>query len=425
MKLFKLTIILIVLFSIFNSTAHAQVTIEIDGGQERGVAIAVVPFATQGDIPQKFHEIVKNDLGASGKFDPIDSSRFLSLPTRDEDVQYKDWRLIGAEILVIGEAIAQSGDRYNVVYTIYDVAKQNRIGTARYSANSSQLRDLAHLISDEIYANVTGKKGAFRTQIAFVKKTPNGASLQVADWDGYGAYSVVNSSQPILSLAWSPDGENIAFATYAGSSSVIKAVNLDSGEITNIASSSRGFNSAPAWSLDGSRIAYTSSRTGNPEIYIRNVNTKNARKLTNHWGIDTEPAWSPDGNSIIFSSNRSGKPNLYEVNVAGGTPRRITFEGKENTEGSYSFDSKQLVYVAEGGVVSIMDRANGRIKALSSRNLDESPSFSPNGDMVLYATKLGYNGKLVVSSADGRASQTLNFLSGDVREPAWSPYNNR
>jgi len=422
MKQFWTALVVVTFFSMLNS-AFAQVTIEIDGGQERGVAIAIVPFATQGSVPQKFHQIVKNDLGASGKFDPIDPSRFLSLPTRDEDVQYKDWRLIGAEILVIGEAIAQAGDRYNVIYSIYDVAKQKQIGTARYSANSSQLRDLAHLISDKIYAEVTGKQGAFRTKIAFVKKTANGSALQVADWDGYGAYSVVNSSQPILSPAWSPNGQNIAFVTYAGGSSVIKAVNLSSGKVTTVASSSRGFNSAPAWSPNGSNIAYTSSRTGNPEIYIRSVGGGSARKLTNHWGIDTEPTWSPDGGSVIFSSSRSGKPNLYEVNVAGGSPRRITFEGKENTEGAYSPNGKQIVYVAEGGVVSIMNRANGRIKSLSSRNLDESPSFSPNGDMVLYATKLGYNGKLVVSSADGRASQTLNFLSGDVREPAWAPYN--
>ena len=193
--------------------------------------------------------------------------------------------------------------------------------------------------------------------------------------------------------------------------------------MTTIASSSKGFNSAPAWSPDGSKIAYTSSRTGNPEIYVRNMGTSNARKLTNHWGIDTEPAWSPNGSSILFSSSRSGKPNIYEVSAAGGSARRVTFEGKENTEGSYSADGKQIVYVAEGGVVSIMNRSNGRIKSLSSNNLDESPSFSPNGDMVLYATKLGYNGKLVVSSADGRASQTLNFLSGDVREPTWAPYN--
>ena len=422
MKQFWATLVVIVFFSTINTTL-AQVTIDIDGGQERGVAIAIVPFSEQGVIPQKFHEIVINDLGASGKFDPIDPSRFLSRPTRDEEVQYKDWRLIGTEILVIGEAVVQAGDRYNVVYTIYDVAKKKQIGTARYSASSSQLRDLAHLISDEIYANVTGKQGAFRTKIAFVKKAGNSSSLEVADWDGYGAYSVVKSSQPILSPAWSPDGQNIAFVTYAGASSVIKAVNLSSGNITDIASSSRGFSSAPAWSPDGSSIAYTSSRSGNPEVYVRNVSGGSARKLTNHWGIDTEPAWSPNGGSIIFTSNRSGKPNLYEVNATGGSPRRITFEGKENTEGSYSADGKQLVYVAEGGVVSIMNRSNGRIKSLSSRKLDESPSFAPNGDMVLYATKLGYNGKLVVSSADGRASQTLNFLSGDVREPTWAPYN--
>ncbi len=404
--------------------ACAQVTIDIEGSKTRAIQIAVVPFASSAQLPHQIHEVINNDLKASGKFDPIDSSRFLSRPSREEDVRFKDWRLIGAEALVVGEVVPIGTDAYNITFLFYDVTKQERVGGFRFTANANQLRNVAHEISDYAYEKLTGKKGAFNTRVAFVKKVSNKLTqLQISDWDGYGAKSVVSSSQPILSPAWSPAATDLAFVTYQGGNLVIKTINLNSGSVQTVASSRRGFNSAPAWSPDGSRLAFSSSRTGNPEIYVLDLNSKRTQKLTNHWGIDTEPSWSPDGSRIVFSSSRSGKPNIYEVSSTGGTARRLTFEGKENTEASYAPDGKEMVYVTEGGSVAMMNRGNNRIRLLSNSGLDESPSFSPNGDMVLYASKQGYNGQLVVSSADGRAQQTLKFLSGDVREPAWSPYN--
>lgn len=416
--------IAIVVIALLSSASQAQVEIDINTGQTRGIAIAVVPFATTAQLPHQIHEVITNDLRASGKFDPIDQNRFLSFPSREEDVRFKDWEIAGAEALVIGDIQPLQTGNFQVTFLFYDMATKRRVGGFRYTANTEQLREVAHEISDYIYKELTGKLGAFSAKIAFVRKAGKQSQLQVSDWDGYGARTIVTTSQPILSPAWSPNGREIAFVTYQGGNSVIKIIDLSTGATRTAVSSRKGFNSAPAWSPDGNRLAFASSRTGNSEIYVQNLITGSVQKLTNHWNIDTEPTWSADGSRILFSSGRSGKPNIYEMSAQGGSAQRISFEGKENSGAVYSPTDRNVVLVSDGKV-TVMDRTKNRLLTLSNSSLDESPGFSPNGDMVLYATKQGYNGRLVVSSVDGRATQTLNFLSGDVRDPSWSPYNRK
>ncbi len=401
----------------------------IDGGVVRGKPIAIVPFKVLdgSDVEHQIHDVVAFDLNASGKFESIPVKDFLSQPSKDEEVRYKDWRFINAEILVIGEVWNIGSGKYEVQFRMYDVVRQQQIGNGRRISGLSKrdLRTAAHVISDNVYQAFTGNQGAFQSRMAFVKRTEieyqrYRYKLMVADWDGFGAREVYASWNPILSLDWSPDRQNIAFVGFNSKGTVIKSVNLRTLEEETIAQF-KGVNSAPAWSPDGKSMAYSTSRHGSPDIYIYDLISKQHSRISTHYGIDTEPSWSPRGDSFLFTSSRTGKPQIYSYNVYDQSVSRMTFEGDESANASYDAEGKQIVMVHEGGKIAIMNEDTGRLTMLTNSKFDESPSFSPNGDMVLYKTEVDYEPTLMVASSDGRVRTRLDLISGDVREPAWSP----
>lgn len=415
----------------FVSQAQAQRLVgEIGGGQVRGIPIAVVPFKTMEPLQHQIDEVVNSDLSASGKFEPMNRSNFMSFPSSDDQVRYKDWRLVGAEALVIGEVWQLEGGLYEVRFHIYDVAREQQIGAGKRIPNlrKEDLRLAGHIISDHVYEAFTGRPGAFNSRIAFIKKSQVEPQryryqLMVGDWDGYGAQEVYGSWSPLLSPSWSPDGSKLAFVSFASKGSVVQVLQLNTGS-AEVVAQYPGVNAAPAWSPDGSRIAYSTSRHGSPDIYIYDTNTRQHTRVSTHYGIDTEPAWSRDGRSLLFTSNRTGRPQIYSTDLSGSQANRVTFEGKDNANASYDNENNRIVLVHEGGQIAVMNEENNRITMLTNAKFDESPSFSPNGDMVLYASEERYEPALMVASSDGRIRTRLEFVTGDVREPAWSPLKN-
>lgn len=427
---------LVFLSLLLSQLASAQLTIQITQGVDDPVPIAVVPFEWTGFgvLPENLTDIVGADLRNSGEFMTIEERNMLSLPHEESEVYYRDWSFLGADYLVVGKIVkSQTSDQYQVQYELFNVARQTRMLGEVISGSEAQLRDIAHQISDVVFEEITGVRGAFSTKLLYVTEQRMSAEnstyrLFMSDYDGGRPQQLLESREPIMSPTWSPDARQIAYVSFESSRPRIYIQTLATGareQITDFP----GINSSPRWSPDGTRMAMVLSKDGNPDVYVMDLRTRELTKVTSHFAVDTEPSWMPDGRSLLYTSEQSGnfRPQIYQVNLDTLWSERVTFEGSYNARGFMLPDGENLVLVHRYDTrddyhLAIMNLARGTIRILTDTQLDESPTVAPNASMVLYASKQNGRGVLNAVSIDGKVKIQLPVASGDVREPAWSPF---
>jgi len=413
------------------SIASAELRIEITGGVEQAVPIAVVPFGWQGEgsIPFDVSRMISEDLARSGRFKPLQPDEMLERPTAGPDIDFGDWRILGIEVIIVGELLQTGADQYTIQFQLFDVFRGKQLFGYRQPSSARQLRGASHLVADMIYEELTGIRGIFSTRIAYItvdgKPPKQRFRLIVADADGENARILVESNEPLMSPAWSPDGRKLAYVSFEKKQSEIYVQTLRSGARKRV-SSRRGVNGAPAWSPDGRKLALTLSKTdGNLDIYTLDLESQVLTRLTNRGSIDTEPAWSENGQEIYFTSDRAGQPQIYKVGVGGGKATRISFEGPYNARLRVNPADGQaaVVHNDRGNYrIALVDLDRGFTQVLTKGRLDESPSFAPNGETLIYATRDGNKGVLATVTTDGNIHQRISSVKGDVREPAWSPF---
>lgn len=418
--------LLALVFALSVSPAFAALEITVSGGETAARPIAVVPFGKPADVSTDLAEIVAGDLARSGLFQPMAVDDMLERPTDAGQVNYRNWRAVAVDNVVVG-TVRRNGAQLSVRFQLLDVLRGQQL--AGYDVpvpDARRLRPVAHQIADLIYEKLTGVPGYFNSQIAYVAATgaPKSRVFQVvvADADGANPVTVATSREPLMSPSWSPDRRQLAYVGFERGRSAIYIHTLATGELRKFVNE-KGINGAPAWSPDGRLLALTLSFERNPDIYVMDVTSGQRRQLTQHFAIDTEPSWSPDGRQIAFTSDRGGQPQVYMVPSAGGEAKRVTFEGKQNLRPRFSPDGKSLalVNVDETGYrIGLLDFATRELRLLSAGPLDESPSFAPNGAVVIYAAQGKQGAELATVTVDGRIRQRLS-QPGDVREPAWSP----
>lgn len=405
---------------------NEELTIEITQGVEGAIPVAVVPFSGPTGLPVELSEVVSADLARSGRFAIPSPQSYGDRPGSLADTNLERWRSFRMDYLVVGQ-IQPRPQGFRVLFQLADVLREAEMLNLSFDIGAGDLRRLGHEIADLVFEAITGEPGAFNSRIAYVsalRQAGGGTfSLVVADADGYNPQVVLRSTQPIMSPAWSPDGQQLAYVSFESNRSQIMVQNLYTGERRAL-TDYPGINGAPAWSPDGRQLAYTLSKDGNPELYVQSVAGGEPRRLTSNTAIDTEPAWLPGGDGLIFTSDRGGEPQLYTLDLNSGRPSRLTFEGNYNARASISPEGDRLAMVhRQGGRFSIalMDLQGRGMQVLTQGDLDESPSFAPNGGMIIYATRQGGRGVLATVSVDGGVQQTLVSRDADVREPAWSP----
>ena len=405
--------------------ASAQLTIEVTGAGAQRIPIAIAPFPGEGALDPGITSIVRADLERSGLFRMVEVPSSGTPLTEASPVNYAEWKARQADALVLGSVAARPDGRFEVRFKLYDTQKGQDLSGVAYTLSRQQARATAHRIADYIYEKFTGEKGVFATRIAFVVKRGNRFELQIADADGAGEETALASFEPIISPAWSPDGRRLAYVSFENKKPVVYVHSLADGKRQAVANF-KGSNSAPAWSPDGRSLAVVLSIDGGSQIFLINADGSGARRrLGGSGSIDTEPVFSPDGQSIYFTSDRGGSPQIYRMSAAGGDAQRVTFEGTYNVSPRVSPDGKRLAYIARNAgkfQVAVLDLATRQIQTLTDSDRDESPSFAPNGRMILLATINSGRGVLSAVSADGRIKQRVPYTGGDVREPAWGPF---
>jgi TolB protein len=404
------------LLSCFQSTYALD--LELTQGINSALPIAVNTF--DGGEGNAISDVIQHDLKLSGQFKLVGGSGILSITTL---------RQMGADNVVQGTVRPMSADRFEVNFQLLDAVQKNHVLlNKRYEVSRLQFRALAHHISDEVYEKLTGEKGIFSTRLAYILVKRDGRnarhSLMVSDVDGYNPRSLLTSTEPIMSPAWSPDGKRIAYVSFEKKQSEIYIVTVSSGA-RQLVSNFKGINGAPTWSPNGQELTIVLSKSGAPKLYSVNLSNGAMKQLTFGSSIDTEPRYSPDAKSIIFTSGRGGAPQIYRLGLESGAISRITFDGNYNARGSFTPNQQQIVLLhRDSGKfnIAVQDVASGQLSLLTSALMDESPSVSPNGRLILYATKQSEQGILGIVSIDGRIHMRLPSGDGDVQEPAWSPY---
>ncbi|NNF65973.1 MAG: Tol-Pal system beta propeller repeat protein TolB [Gammaproteobacteria bacterium] len=409
------------------TTARADLTVVVRGGVSNAIPVAIVPFgwSGEGSIPMDIAAIVDADLARSGRFAPMAREDMIDKPTSAAELDFSDWRLLGTEVVALGSVSISADGRYSVDFQLFDVVRGEQLVAYSIPALNNSLRAAAHRVSDLIYEAITGVRGAFSTRIAYISADDDAYELIVADADGANQQVIVRSTEPLMSPAWSPDSRKLAYVAFENARTAIYVQELATGQRQSV-SSRPGVNGAPAWSPDGTRLAVAlSDNWGNVDIHVIDLASGDTTRLTRHGAIDTEPAWSGDGSSIYFTSDRARGPQIYSVELDGGKTKRVTFEGIYNARPRLAPDEQKIAVVHNDRGqyrIALVDLRSGATQVLTEGRLDESPSFAPNGSMIIYATEDRGMGVLAAVSTDGRIHQQLVSRIGDVREPVWSPF---
>jgi TolB protein len=421
-------LVLTIFMGLFISPVNAQMNIEIKGVGQTLYPIAVARFKDEDKLPVKISDVIRQNLTRSGYFRNIE----LGNGVEDDQVvpNFKTWAARGADALAVGSVTQKSPGQYEVRYRLYDIRKGESLNGLIVSASEDNLRLAAHKISDDIIFKLLGERGVFSTRLSYVMKEGKRYRLVISDADGQNMRNALNSSEPIISVAWSPDGQKIAYVSFEDRKPIVYVHELATGRRI-VLSNERGNNSAPSWSPDGKSLAISLSKDGNTQIYRVNADGSNLRRLTQGNTIDTEPQFSPDGKFIYFTSDRGGNPQIYRMSADGerGEPaRRISFKQPYATSARISPDGKYLAYIggAGGGFkLFLMNLLTGDSTPMTDTSFDESPSFAANGRYILYSTQVGGKRVLAAVSVDGYVKQILSVPGSDVRQPSWGPFMDR
>jgi len=411
--------------------ARAELQLEITSGVQNPVPIAIVPFSRAEGATSDLADIVQHDLEGSGRFRGLPRERMPATPNRSDEVMSPAWKAAGSDYVVVGRTTALDNGSLAVDFELVNTLTGSRLAAQRFTGAPGAMRNAAHRVSDVIYQKILGIRGAFATRIAYVAVQGEAPTqhfqLIVADTDGANQHIILESRFPLMSPAWSPDGQWLAYVSFETKHAAVYVQLVKTGERRQV-SARAGVNGAPAWSPDGHKLALTLGGSGgNPDIYILDLSTQDLTRITDDPAIDTEPEWAPDGKSLYFTSDRAGSPQIYQIGVTPGAhPKRLTFGGNYNARPRISPDGTQLamVTVVDGNYrIAIQDLARGAVRVLSRGHLDESPSFAPNGATLIYSEREGGRGSLAMVATDGLTGLRLKASQGEVQEPAWGPFS--
>ena len=397
----------------------------------RKIPIAIPSFnkVSTGDATEQLSrtasDLLSETLEFTGYFKILDRDAFLvdmQTETSFANVNFHNWTSIGAELLVTGGVLIQ-GDMVEMEFRLYDTFKEKLLVGKRYKGRIKDQRKIVRRFCSEIIFILTGDKGIFNSEIAFVSTSSGNKEIYICEFDGYNPRRVTHTRNITLSPAWSSDGKWLAYTSYAKGKPDLYIKHLREKRGAVIAK--KGINITPAWVPNKFALAATLSFSGDPEIYLLTGTGKVIKRLTKRRGIDLSPSWSPDGKHMAFVSKRSGTPQIYIKNIGSGQVRRLTFQGRYNTQPSWSPKGDRIAYAGmENGrnnIFVIGTDGQGPVQLTHDEGDNESPSWSPDGSLIVFSsTRLGPS-RIYVMTAYGTDQRRLLAIQGEQTDPEWSP----
>ncbi|WP_170561044.1 Tol-Pal system beta propeller repeat protein TolB [Ruegeria atlantica] len=409
--------------------------LELDQGIIEPLPFAVPNFVPDGPAAAQFandiSRVVAADLTGTGLFREISSDAFISrVSSFEAPVQFADWKAINAEALVTG-AVNVSGKRLTVRFRVWDVFSGQELGNGlQFSGTTDGWRRMAHKVADQVYSRVTGESGYFDSRVAFVSesgpKNQRQKRLAIMDYDGANVQYLTDSAAIVLAPRFSPTGDRLLYTSYETGQPRIYVLDVDRVKRTELKTQDGTMSFSPRFSPDGRSIVYSLIQGGNTDLWKMDLASGQSVRLTNTPAIETAPSYSPDGSQIVFESDRSGTPQLYVMPSNGGEATRISFgQGRYGTP----------VWSPRGDLVAFTKQNKGRFhigvmrldgseeRLLTSSFLDEGPTWSPNGRVIMFTRESqGASGRATLYSVDisGRNLRPVQTPDGGS-DPSWGP----
>jgi TolB protein len=413
---------------------QAQTIIIPFGGTATTLAVPDCVPRAGDDAARAACQAIIDVLRADLRFEDIKlvpDSLYHDLPNFNPDaLKFDDWKAVRAEILVVTRAETVKNE-LAVDVRVYSVGNGQSILAKRYLNRPDNPRTFAHQAAEEIMT-LAQIKSVARSKIAFVSdrdtvaKTKKTKEIYIADYDGFNPRRVtVNRSLNILP-SWSPDGRSLGYVSYRSGMPELLFAWIYEGKSTGFAAGAGSSVMSLAFSPDGKRVAYSSNKSGNADIWVANTDGTDARKITSSPAIDTAPSWSPSGNEIAFTSQRGGTPQIWVMDSDGLNPHKVSTIGKWNDGAAWNPAkefSTEIAYttVLDGGrEVAIVDVANGQTRQITEgRGSCESPAWAPNGRHLVLACERGGRSQLAIADRMGRNVKAIDVGPGNNSQPDW------
>ena len=421
-------------FAFAQKTVAPQLDMTVNRGVIKPISLAVPSFIKESGansiISRELAKVISNNLNGTGLFKSIPQTAYVSTPLSfNTPVQFSDWSIINADVLVVGSVGLKPDGRLEVKFRLWDVSQQKEIGKGKqYFTNSESWRRISHKISDTIYTRVTGEGAYFDSRVVFVSETGpkdnRTKRLAIMDQDGANFRLLKHPPSLVIAPRFSPTTNKIIFTGYETGKPRVYLMDLSSGEITSLPEL-QGMSFAPRFSADGSEIVLSMTENGNTDIFISNLASGTKRRLTTNIAIDTAPSFSPDGNRIVFESDRGGGQQLYIIPSKGGEAKRISFgKGRYATPvWSPRGDLIAFTKIKEGNFhIGVMRVDGTKERLLTTSFLDEGPAWAPNGRVLMFFRETpGKAGapsiySIDISGRNLRKIKTSSFAS----DPNWS-----
>lgn len=357
------------------------------------------------------------DFTLAGPFKVLDPKSFLARPTEGLDFEIQKWKDVGAFGVVKYRVTATE-----IEFRLYEVSKGDKPTLTKTYSRKEATRAITHKWANEVVKHLTGEPGFFGSRIAFTAKASGASKILAMDFDGANAGAISNNSSTNILPAWSPSG-GIAYTSFMRGNPDLYVTGGAGGRPTQLAKY-RGMNTGASFSPDGSKIALTLSKDGNPEIYV--INAKDGsiiKRVTDNRAIDTSPAWSPDGSQLAFVSDRNGGPQIFVTSANGGGATQVSFNGNYNTTPAWSPKKGKsiIAYTTRDGsnydIVTLDLQTKEMRRITQQMGNNEEPSFSPNGAAIAFA-RAGQG--IFIANAEGTGTP-VKVWSGSATGVDWGP----